>query len=121
MSVSPAHAIPPCLNFEHHEEAGRVTVDLRPGPDGRQTTLTIFWFINDVPARPGEYYGNHFVNGKIVGGLHRDDKDDNVHTIFRMSEGWKYGDTYKFQGTHFSPVTNTHYIAAVNECVIVPR
>ncbi|MGQ0576040.1 MAG: hypothetical protein ACT4RN_17795 [Pseudonocardia sp.] len=55
-----------------------MTVDLRPDRTGQQTALTIFWFTNDVPARPGEYYWNHFVNGKIAGGLHNKFEDDNA-------------------------------------------
>jgi hypothetical protein len=112
---------PPCINYVHHEEAGRVEVDLRPDPDtGTYSTLTVFWFINDVEARPGIYHWTHIVNGK-PGSLHVELKDDNVHTAFKAREGWFFGDTYKFQATHYSPATQTTYVAAVNECLITPR
>jgi hypothetical protein len=87
---------------------------------GKYSTLTIFWFINDVPARPGIYNWSHLVNGRSLT-PRIDIKDDNLHTIFRAIEGWHFGDTYKFQGTHYSPATKTTYVAAVNECLITPR
>jgi hypothetical protein len=112
---------PPCINYVHHEEAGRVEVDLRFDPAvGQYSTLTIFWFINDVSARPGIYNWSHFVNGRSLT-PHIDIKDDNFHTAFRAIEGWYFGDTYRFQGTHYSAATNTTYVAAVNECLITPR
>lgn len=64
---------------------------------------------------------DHIDNGTPDSPPRFDIKDDNLHTAFRMSEGWRYGDRYRFQATHFSPATNTTYVAAVNECLIVPR
>ncbi len=62
----------------------------------------------------------HIVNGRPLGSR-LDIKDDNFHTTFHVTEGWHFGDTYKFQATHFSPTTRTTYISAVNECLITPR
>jgi hypothetical protein len=112
---------PPCINYVHHEEAGRVEVDLRFDPKvGQYSTLTIFWFINDIPARPGIYNWSHVANGRSLT-PRIDIKDDNFHTAFRAVDGWHFGDTYRFQGTHYSAATRTTYIAAVNECLITPR
>jgi hypothetical protein len=61
------------------------------------------------------------LNGKPWGRPQFKIKDDNLHTVFRMSEGWAFGDHYKFQATHYSPVTHKSYVAAYNECVITPR
>lgn len=96
-------------------------VDLRFDPaTGAYSTLTIFWFINDVAGRPGIYNWSHLVNGRSYKPRF-DIKDDNFHTAFRVIDGWHFGDTYKFQGTHYSNATRTTYIAAVNECLITPR
>ncbi|MGH3885579.1 MAG: hypothetical protein ACRDSZ_03245 [Pseudonocardiaceae bacterium] len=113
----------PCINYVHQEEAGRVEVDLRPDPanGGQFTTLTIFWFINDPVGRPGTYFWSHFLNNQPTGGNHFEVKDDNLHTIFRMRDGWKFGDVYKFQATHYAPQNHTTYISVVNECTITPR
>jgi hypothetical protein len=112
---------PPCINYVHHEEAGRVEVDLRFDPaTGTYSTLTIFWFINDVAGRPGIYNWSHLVDGRSRT-PRLDIKDDNFHTAFRSIDGWYFGDTYKFQGTHYSNTTRTTYIAAVNEFLITPR
>jgi hypothetical protein len=63
---------PPCINYVHHEEAGRVEVDLRFDPAvGTYSTLTIFWFIDDVAARPGIYNWSHLVNGRSLQAAHR--------------------------------------------------
>jgi hypothetical protein len=111
---------PPCINYVHREEAGRVEVDLRLSKDGTWSSLAVFWFINDAGAAPGFYNWSHLVNGRsltpqIIW------KDDNFHTTFHARDGWYFGDTYKFQATHYSPATKTTYVAAVNECLITPR
>ncbi|WP_300007997.1 hypothetical protein [Pseudonocardia sp.] len=112
---------PPCINYVHTEEAGRVEVDLRLDPaTGNFSTLTIFWFINDAGAQPGIYNWSHVVNG-VSQTPRIDIKDDNFHTAFRAVDGWYFGDTYRLQATHYSNATNTTYVAAVNECVITPR
>jgi hypothetical protein len=112
---------PPCINYVRTEESGRVEIDLRQDPaTGTFSTLTIFWFINDPVARPGTYNWTHVLNG-IPQGNHLEIKDDNLHTVYRVTEGWHFGDIYKFQAAHFSPATNTQYLAVNNECVITPR
>jgi hypothetical protein len=112
---------PPCIEYVHREEGGRVEVDLRFDPkSGTFSSLAVFWFINDIAARPGIYHWTHIVNGKPKH-FHSEFKDDNVHTTFKAQEGWFFGDTYKFQATHYSPATRTHYISVVNECLITPR
>lgn len=115
--------IQPCINYVHTEPGGRVQVDLRRDRlTGRESVLTVWWFINDVGAPPGIYQWSHVVNG-VPRSLHVDLKDDNLHTGFRSNEdgGWKFGDRYKFQATHYSAVTRTTYVSAVNECIITPR
>jgi hypothetical protein len=76
--------------------------------------------VNDVGGAAGTYYRNHVLDGRPLA-THLEIKDDNLHTIFRMSEGWAFGDVYKFQATHYSPTTQKFYVAAYNECVITPR
>ncbi|MGQ0574492.1 MAG: hypothetical protein ACT4RN_09840 [Pseudonocardia sp.] len=120
-SVADAQIPPPCHNYVHREEAGSVEVDMRFDPKtGAFSTLAVFWFINDPGAQPGIYNWSHLVNGRSLT-PRIDLKDDNFHTTFRAADGWKYGDTYKLQATHYSNVTQTTYIAAVNECTLVPR
>jgi hypothetical protein len=111
---------PPCLNYVHREEGGRVEVDLRLSRDGTYSSLAVFWFLNDEGSAPGFYNWSHVVNGRsLTPQLIL--KDDNFHTTFHSREGWYFGDTYKFQATHFSPATRTTYVSAVNECLITPR
>jgi hypothetical protein len=112
---------PPCINYVHHEPGGRVEVDLRLDPrSGTFGSLVVFWFINDPGAAPGIYNWSHIVNGRSLT-PRLDIKDDNFHTTFHTREGWFFGDTYKFQATHYSPATRTTYVSAVNECLITPR
>ena len=61
--VAAAQGIPPCINYSHQEEAGRVEVDLRFDPlTGTFSTLNMWWFIDDAGAAPGFYYWNHLIN-----------------------------------------------------------
>jgi hypothetical protein len=127
VTAGPAQAapVPPCINYTHAEEGGHIYVDLRFDPNtGHYTTLTIFLFVNDPGAAPGTYYWNHVLNGRPGPGHFELDKDDNFHTILRMNDPvdhWAFGDHYKMQATHYSPVTRKSYVAAYNECVITPR
>lgn len=117
-----ASAPPPCINYSHAEEGGHIEIDLRYDPKTRRyTTLTIFLFVNDPNGAAGTYLWTHILNGQPWGGMHFELKDDNLHTVFREEEGWVFGDHYKFQATHYSPATQTTYVAAENECVITPR
>jgi hypothetical protein len=117
-----AAGVPPCINYSHAEEGGHIEIDLRFDPKtGRNTTLTIFLFVNDPGAAPGTYVWNHVLNGRPWGPQHFELKDDNLHTVFREQEGWVFGDRYKFQATHYSPATQKTYVSAYNECVITPR
>ena len=120
-SGQPPPPPPPCINYVHREPGGRVEVDLRLDPrTGTFTSLVVFWFLNDPGVAPGFYNWSHIVNGRSLT-PRLDIKDDNFHTTFRSQEGWFFGDTYKFQATHYSPVTRTTYISVVNECLITPR
>lgn len=125
--VAAADPIPPCLNYVHREEAGRVEVDLRPDErTGTFTTLTMWWFIDDPGAAPGVYTWNHLVNGRATSSPNVIVKDDQLHTSLRMIERhaglqWTWGDVYTFQATHYSPATSTTYVAANNRCRITPR
>jgi hypothetical protein len=74
---------------------------------------------SEVGGAAGTYYWNHVLNGRPLP-KHFEVKDDNPHTIFGMSEGWVFGDVYKFQATHYSPATRKTYVA-YNECVITRR
>lgn len=121
-AVAEAAPVPPCINYTHAEEGGHIYIDLRfDTKTGHYTTLTIFLFINDPGAAPGTYYWNHILNGRPLQPHFELDKDDNFHTVFAMREGWAFGDHYKMQATHYSPVTQKSYVSAVNECVITPR
>lgn len=125
--VASAEAIPPCLNYVHTEEAGRVEIDLRPDEKlGTFSTLTMWWFINDVEARPGIYTWNDLINGHATSSPNVIVKDDNLHTALKMIDQvrgpqWHWGDVYTLQATHYSPATNTTYVAAYNRCRITPR
>lgn len=127
-SVGAADEVPPCFNDTHREEAGRVEVDLRPNPrdGGALTELTMWWFIDDPGVAAGTYNWNHIINGRATTAPHFDLKDDQLHTSLRMFERlvgqqWAWGDVYKLQATHYSPVTQTTYVSAYNECRITPR
>ncbi len=126
-SATISTGLPSCNNYTHYERFGHVNVDLRYDPaTGRYSTLSVIWYIDDVPGSAvGTYNWVHIVNGKPASNPHLDIKDDNLHTILRMVENGKttfnYGDRYKFQATHYSPETHATYVAAVNECVIIPR
>ena len=125
--VAAAQDIPPCINYSHQEEAGRVEVDLRFDPKaGTFSTLNMWWFIDDPGAAPGFYNWNHLVNGRATSAPNFVYKDDQLHTTFRMAErftgvNWRWGDTYTFQATHYSPTTQTSYVSAYNMCRITPR
>lgn len=128
LAAAPAQAaIPSCNNYENQEQWGKVNVDLRPGATGNFTTLTIWWRVDPITARPGRYDTTHFVNGKPVrtNAVKIAFKDDAFHTVLRETEdgktNWKLGDTYKFQGYHFSESEKKLYVAAVNECRITAR
>jgi hypothetical protein len=122
--VAEAAPLPPCNNYTHKEEGGHIYVDLRfDKATGHYTTLTIFLFVDDPGAAPGTYYWNNVLNGQ-PGPSHFEIKDNNFHTILRMNDPvdhWAFGDRYKMQATHYSPVTRKSYVAAYNECVITPR
>ncbi|WP_433802585.1 hypothetical protein [Actinomycetospora sp. CA-084318] len=126
-SSASGEAIPPCINYVHREEAGRVEIDLRPDDSlGTFSVLTMWWFINDIEARPGIYTWNHLVNGRATSSPNMIVKDDNLHTALRMIDQvrgpqWSWGDVYTLQATHYSPATNTTYVAAYNRCRITPR
>ena len=115
--VAAAQDIPPCI----------VEVDLRYDPGTAAfTTLTMWWFIDDVAARPGIYFWNHIRNDRTTTAVNVVDKDDNLHTALPMTDDlgrqqWDYGDVYTFQAVHYSPATNTSYVAAYNRCVITLR
>ncbi len=121
-ATAQAATVPPCINYSHAEEGGHIEIDLRFDPKTkRNTTLTIFLFVNDPAGAPGTYTWTNILNGKPWGSPHFELKDNNLHTVFRQEEGWVFGDHYRFQATHYSPATRTTYIAAYNECVITPR
>jgi hypothetical protein len=122
-----AEPIAPCLNYVHREEAGRVEVDLRPDErTGTFTTLTMWWFIDEPGAAPGVYTWNHMINGRATASPNIVVKDDQLHTSLKMIDRhtglqWQWGDIYTFQATHYSPTTDTTYVAAHNRCRITPR
>lgn len=122
-----ADPIEPCLNYVHREEAGRVEVDLRPDErTGAFTTLTMWWFLEDTAPAPGLYIWNHLVNGRATSSPNMVVKDDQLHTSLKMVDlhtgtQWQFGDIYTFQATHYSPATDTTYVAAYNRCRITPR
>lgn len=131
LGLSPALAgaqeVPPCINYSHREEAGRIEVDLRFDPTtGTFSTLTMWWFIDDVEAAPGVYQWNHLVNGRATSSPNITAKNDQLHTSLKMVDRfagvqWRWGDIYTFQATHYSPATTTTYVAATNQCRITPR
>ena len=125
--VAAAQDIPPCINYSHQEEAGRVEVDLRFDPKTAAfTTLTMWWFLDEPGAAPGFYHWNHLLNGRATTAPNFLYKDDQLHAALPMVDrvsgpNWQWGDTYTFQATHYSPTTQTSYVSAYNMCRLTPR
>ena len=124
---APTHAavaLPPCVNYKHHDQWGSVYVDLRQAGNS-YTTLTIWWIVEPPTGRSGPYTWQHIVNGKPVRNPESAVKDDALHTVLRQEEGgrrnWKFGDTYHLKAEHYSPARKVKYIAVNNLCRIEPR